>query len=314
MVVRLHEDEIPIDLGLVRALVDRVMPSAAVLPLTPAQASGSTNAIFRLGAELAVRLPRQPGGSATIDKEARWLPVMASQLPVPVPEIVIVGEPDLGYPERWSIVRWLPGSVPSPVAAWRQRRDDKSGLGADLAAVITALRQIAVDDSALGDPSLHWYRGDPLADMNEQFLADIESCRHMDDLDLDLDTCLAVWTLAMGLPESSATVEPKWYHGDLLAENLLVDSGRLCGLLDFGALSIGNPTVDLVGAWELLDRPGRVQFRTQVGVDDATWLQAMAWTLALAVMTFPYYGATMPDRCSDRLVAAQAVLADFAAL
>jgi len=93
----LHEDEIEIDLPLVRALVDRALPDLAGRPLRPLDASGSSNALFRLGDDLLVRLPRQPGGSETIAKEARWLPYVAPALPVAVPRIVAVGEPDLGY-------------------------------------------------------------------------------------------------------------------------------------------------------------------------------------------------------------------------
>jgi aminoglycoside phosphotransferase (APT) family kinase protein len=105
----LHEDEIPIDAGLVRALVDRAMPHLVGLPVLRLDSSGSSNALFRLGEDLLVRLPRQPGGAATIAKEARWLPVLGPLLPVDVPEIVAVFEPGCDYPERWSVVRWIDG-------------------------------------------------------------------------------------------------------------------------------------------------------------------------------------------------------------
>src|ERR1019366_5922557 len=82
----LHDDEFLIDLSLVRALVDRALPEYASLPLSPLGASGSSNALFRLGDELLIRLPRQPGGSATIEKEAHWLPQIGPLLPVSVPE------------------------------------------------------------------------------------------------------------------------------------------------------------------------------------------------------------------------------------
>ena len=68
---------------------------------------------------------------------------------------------------------------------------------------------------------------------------------------------------------------PAWYHGDLLAENLLVaDDGRLCAVLDFGTLGVGDPSVDLVAAWEVLDPESRATFRRAVDVDDATWQRA----------------------------------------
>ena len=59
----------------------------------------------------------------------------------------------------------------------------------------------------------------------------------------------------MALPGADQVVSPLWLHGDLLAENLLVRQGELAAVLDFGGLAVGDPTVDLVVAWELLDPP-----------------------------------------------------------
>ena len=97
---RLHADEIAISGDLVRSLIDSQFPDFKSFALTPLATTGSTNVLFRLGRAFLVRLPRQPGGGDTIDKEVRWLPVMANHLPVTVPEIVEVGEPAFGYPER----------------------------------------------------------------------------------------------------------------------------------------------------------------------------------------------------------------------
>ena len=61
----------------------------------------------------------------------------------------------------------------------------------------------------------------------------------------------------MKLPGAAERATPRWYHGDLAAENLLVRDGALAAVLDFGGLSVGDPTVDLVVAWEVLDPPAR---------------------------------------------------------
>lgn len=308
----LHDDELPIGTSLVRALVDRTLPDCRALPLARVRSTGSSNALFRLGDELLVRLPRQPGGSATIEKEARWLPSIRRLLPVGVPEIVVVGEPGCGYPERWSVVRWLAGEVPTvagPVAATEPRRD---GLARDLAAVVTALREGDVPPGALADPELRWYRGDALATRDADTRQSLEACRSVPGLGLDLDAALEVWDRAVALPASSGATSPRWLHGDLLAENLLVTEGRLAAVLDFGGLSVGDPTVDLVVAWEVLDAPSREVFRQTVGVDDEAWVRGRAWALALALMTFPYYWGTMPERCASRLAMARSVLADAA--
>lgn len=306
--MELHEDEIEINLPLVRALVDRAVPEFAGRRLRPLDASGSSNALFRLGDDLLVRLPRQPGGSETIAKEAHWLPYLAPALPVTTPEVVTVGEPDLGYPERWSIVRWIDGSAPDlPTAAGAAGE-----LARDLADVVAALRGLSIPPDALTDPALRWYRGEPLAAMDAPTRRYLADCRRLSGLDLDLGACLRVWETAMTLPGAGDGGEVRWLHGDLLAENLLVSDSRLTAVLDFGGLAVGDPTVDLVVGWELLDQSGREAFRSLLDVDEVTWLRGRAWALVIAVMTFPYYWTTMPERCTARLAMARAVLDDAA--
>jgi aminoglycoside phosphotransferase (APT) family kinase protein len=306
----LHDDELPVDVPLVRALVDRARPAYAGLSLAPLRASGSTNALFRLGEQLLVRLPRQPGGTATILKEARWLPVVGPRLPVDVPDIVEVGEPGFGYPERWSIVRWLDGATPPVVGVGRRVGGSLLPLARDLAGVVRALREIEVPPEAEEDPELHWYRGGPLAWRDGDTRRAVEACRAIEELDLDLDAVLAVWEEAMGLPGVGESGSTRWYHGDLLAENLLVRDGRLAAVLDFGGLAVGDPTVDLIAAWEVLDPPARDAFREAVEVDEPAWLRGRAWALSLAMITFPYYWRSMPERCAGRLAIARSVLED----
>ncbi|HET7328205.1 MAG TPA: aminoglycoside phosphotransferase family protein [Nocardioidaceae bacterium] len=308
----LHDDELPIDVPLVRALLDRALPETASLPLRPLPSTGSSNALFRLGDDLLARLPRQPGGSTTIDKEARWLPHVAPRLPVAVPDVVYVGEPDLGYPERWMVVRWLDGDVPSVADPGPDAGTARDELAVDLADAVNALRDIDVPEDASADPGLRGYRGEPLATQDERTRRDIEACRTIAGLGLDLDAVLRLWEDAMALPGVDEVARARWYHGDLLAENLLVRDGRLAAVLDFGGLAVGDPTIDLIAAWEVLDAGSREVFREAVTVDEASWLRGRAWALTVALMTFPYYWSTMPDRCSSRLAMARAVLADAA--
>jgi aminoglycoside phosphotransferase (APT) family kinase protein len=113
----------------------------------------------------------------------------------------------------------------------------------------------------------------------------------------------------MKLPGAAERTTPRWYHSDLAAENLLVRDGALTAVLDFGGLSVGDPTVDLVVAWEVLDPPARELFRRQIGVDEASWLRGRAWALSITLMIW-YYWTTMPARRARSMAVGRNVLAD----
>lgn len=309
---RLHEDEMPIDIGLVRKLIATQFPHYAMLPLSRLDASGSTNMLFRLGDDLLVRLPRQPGGSAAINKEYRWLPTIGCHLPVAVPEIAALGNPAFGFGESWLIVHWRDGELPRACDPDDPSAPERSTLAADLADVILALRKVDVTQAATADPALQSYRGRSLANFDKQMRRNIQQCRRIVGLDLDLNAALEVWEEAVKAPGAHEVGPDRWYHGDLVAENLLLSNGRLTAVLDFGGMAIGDPTIDLHGSWEVLDSPARRLFRARLGVDDAEWLRGRAWALAIALGTFTYYWTTMPERRMDRLAMARSVLADAA--
>jgi len=285
------------------------MPAYADAPVRRLASSGSTNALFRLGEELLVRLPRQPGGSEAISKEAKWLPVLGPLLPVPVPQVVAVFDPDCGYPERWSVVRWIDGAHPvvvDPDTPVDPRREE---LAKNLATFVDVLRQVEIPTVAVNNPDLQSYRGEPLATMDQGTRENIERCRCLGDFGFDLDAAEQMWVDAMLLPGAADRTTPRWYHSDLAAENLLVRDGALTAVLDFGGLSVGDPTVDLVVAWEVLDPPARELFRRQIGVDEASWLRGRAWALSLTLMIW-YYWTTMPDRRARCMAVGRNVLAD----
>lgn len=301
----LHADELTIDSSLVRALVDAAWPAWAGLELRAAESSGSSNALFRLGRDLVVRLPRQPGGGATIVKEAAWLPLVSRAVDFPVPEVVHLGEPAFSYPERWAVTTWLPGRRATIAATGSATTE---GLAEDLAGFLTQLRAMDVPAGAGDDPALAWYRGLPLHELDADLREMAAACRDL-GVDLDVGAALAVWDDAVEVSRSREPSTAAWYHGDLLVENLLLtQSGRLGAVLDFGGLALGDPSVDLVVAWEALDDQGRRVFRRALDVDDATWAVSRGWAVFLAMMTFPYYGTSMPHRCADRLAMARAAI------
>lgn len=301
---RLHENELDTDVVLVRRLVARSFPDLADMPVRAISDSGSSNSLYRLGDALTVRLPRQPGGGTSITKEAAWLPYVAERLAVHVPHLVGLGSPAYGYSEVWAVTSWLPGAVPRT----RAHGDQGLALAQDLARFIEELRAMPVPPGAIEDPALASYRGDPLCDFDADFRQMVKECRAL-DLNLDFDRALRVWDTATSAA-SRLSRTTHWYHGDLLGENVLLDRhGRLDAVLDFGGLALGNPEVDLVAAWDLLDAEGRAAFGRELDLDDDHWSASRGWALFLALMTFPYYSKSMPGRCASRLAMAQEVLA-----
>lgn len=309
----LHRDELLIDADLVAALVRCDVPDCAGMPVSAVESAGSTNVIYRLGDALSVRLPRQVGGGEDILKEARLTPLLSEALPVAVPEVVAVGEPGFGYPERWSVTRWLTGGHPTRAVPGRADGEGRRRLAEDLAAVVRALRCLEVPADVSDD--LRSDRGGALSDLDAEVRSAIDLCRTIDglDLDLDLDRAEAVWEQSLLLPGADEAGHDQWFHGDLVAENLLVSEGRLSGVLDFGAVAVGDPTIDLHGAWEILDAPARAAFAHALGVGEAEWLRGRAWALGIALNALSYYWTTMPGRRDDRIAMARNVLDSDAA-
>lgn len=250
---------------LARRLIASQFPHPADLPITPVAESGVDNRTFRLGDGLSVRLPAAERYAHQVEKEHRWLPALAEQLPLPIPEAVAKGEPGNGYPWRWSIYRWLPGATVAsePVA-------DMESLAADLGAFLAALHRV---DPTGGPPSTdrNWFRANAAA-------RDVQTRAAITILDGVIDTSAAfeVWDAARGAPPAES---PVWIHGDVRAGNLLVDEGRLSAVIDFGCCGIADPAFDLEIAWDLLSGASRATFREQLQLDDATWARARGWKL-----------------------------------
>jgi aminoglycoside phosphotransferase (APT) family kinase protein len=273
---RMHADEVDVDAGLVRRLVAAQFPDWADLPLDPVEPRGTDNAIFRLGDDMAVRLPRRERTVATLVKERAWLPRLAPLLPLAVPLPLAEGAPGDGYPWTWSVYRWLEGNnaIAEPLG-------DLSQAASDLVAFLTALQRI--DTSGGPPPGEHNFgRGEPLANRDAAVRSAIAVLQ--DDLDVDV---AATWDAALRAPDWPGP--PVWIHGDLDARNLLVECGRLSAVIDWGSLGVGDPACDVMVAWKVLSAESRAGFRAALAVDDPTWTRARGWALSQALMALSYY-------------------------
>jgi aminoglycoside phosphotransferase (APT) family kinase protein len=293
-------DRSAIDAALARRLVDSQFPQWAQLAITPVEADGWDNRTFRLGAELSVRLPTGDWYAEQVDKEQRWLPVLAPRLPLPIPVPVARGEPGAGFPYPWSVYRWLEGELASSA-----RIAGLTAFATDLARFLRALA--GVDATGGPPPGRHnFHRGAPLGVYEAEAL---EAVDRLGD-EVPRDAVMRAWEDAMA---TSWDREPVWFHGDVAVGNLLVRDGRLRAVIDFGCSGVGDPACDVVIAWTFLSGESRARFRAELAVDAGTWSRGRGWALWKALITLVgHLESGSPDAALARRDIRE-ILADHAA-
>lgn len=257
---------IEITVGLVANLIRLQFPEWANLPVAPVARAGWDNRSFRLGHDLVVRLPSSEAYASQVEREHRWLPVLAASVPLPIPTPVALGEPALGYPCRWSVYRWLHGDPAEPGAIREQSR-----FAQDLAAFLRALESVPSEGGPTGGLAT-FHRGGSLAAYDDQARKAFAVLASS----IDVRCATEVWDRALA---SRWVANPVWVHGDMSVGNLLVDDGALCGVIDFGQACIGDPACDLVPAWTLFRDRSRVAFREALQLDSETWARGRGWAL-----------------------------------
>jgi len=288
MADRLHHDEVPIDQSLVQKLLTEQMPHMGGLQLQAVEPQGTENLIFRLGAELSIRLPRKPSATRSLMIEREWLPRLAPALPLAVPVPIAMGDPAADYPFPWMVCRWVNG-LPVP----------PDGLDADgtrlLAEFVVGLESLSSDGGPVAEPG---QRAGPVAAYDKVARAALDAVLQMRAAGqiepelIDEEAGVEVWDAALSAPAwPEAGV---WVHRDLMGANLLATDGSLTGVIDFGALAVGDPAGNVMGAFHVVQAEYRPLFRAIVGVDDATWARARGWALAQGLAALPYYWDTHP--------------------
>ena len=280
---KMHENEQEVTLELVRALLKEQCPQWADLELIPVLSSGTDNALFRLGDQYVVRVPRieWSNGSVTngINKESVWVPQLALHLTTPISEPVFKGMPNHTYPWPWSITIWNEGYNPR-----FENNNEYEKLAIDLADFLNELHSINLPETG---PFSR--RGVPLTNL------DTETKKALKALEADMDTgpLASLWAELSITPGWDKP--PVWMHGDLLPGNILIQDNRLSAVIDFADVGLGDPSCDLIVAWSLLNAHSRAIFRKHlVNVDEHTWRRGQGWALSIALIILPYYKNTNP--------------------
>lgn len=232
---------------------------------------------------MSARLPTAAEYALAVEKEHRWLPVLAPQVPLRIPTPLAQGEPGEGFDFRWSVYEWIDGT-PSGIDTIA----DLTEFAVSLAAFLVALRR--VDPAGGPEPGVHnWFRGGPLQVYDSHARQSIEVLAGR----VPRDPVLEIWDLAL---RTSWERPPVWFHGDIAPGNLLVRDGALAAVIDFGTCGVGDPACDLAIAWTILSGASREAFRARLDIDPGTWARGRGWALWKALVV--YAGAPHSDNAA----------------
>ena len=285
---------------LVTRLIAEQFPQWSGLPIRKVAVDGVDNTTFRLGDSMSVRLPSADCYAEQPGKEHRWLPWLAPQLPLPIPQPLAQGVPGCAFPRPWSVYQWIDGE---PATA-----DNIASLprfAADLAAFLTALYRL--DPAGGPGPGTHnFHRGGPVAVYDSQTRAALTGLR--DHIDTGLAT--RVWEAALAAGEPTTAV---WFHGDAQPGNLLVRDGRLSAVIDFGCAGVGDPACDTTIAWTFFAGESRETFREGLGLDAATWTRGRGWAIWKAMIVLVDELPGDPEGAAFTAAVIESILADHLA-
>lgn len=259
-------DEFRFEQDLVQALLREQHPDLADLELRDV-AGGWDNQQWRLGAELAVRLPRTERAPALLRTEQKWLPVLAERLPLPTPTPMRIGKPSALFEHTWTITHWIEGEPAdyAPITC--------ADAAETLAGFLKALHRQAPAE-APANPT----RGIPLAGMQDEFNSSLEVIAD----DASADAARETWEKTVAAPAWHGA--PTWLHGDLHPANVIMQEGTLSGVIDFGEMCAGDPATDLSAAWILLPAGTASRFfGTYEDADEATIARARGWAVLRAL-------------------------------
>jgi len=260
--------EINIDQSLVHGLLREQHPDLAHLPLTFEQ-HGWDNVTFRLGEDMAIRLPRRQAAANLITHEQKWLPTLSKHLPLPIPSPHRTGVPAKVYPWQWSILPWFPGT-PADI---NPPSVDQAPL---FAAFLQALHQPAPPEAPINP-----FRGIPLSERAASLEERLQ--RVQAKTQLVTKEIRHQWTASI---QSPIDVDKTWIHGDLHSRNVLVHEGKITAVIDWGDISSGDRATDLASIWMVFPdlQARRAVIAALPHISEATWQRARGWAILFAVL------------------------------
>lgn len=230
-------------------------------------AAGWDSTTFVVDETDVFRFPMRAAVEATLLVESRLLPELAPTLPLPVPRFSYWSGPCLDYPWHFAGYRLLPGR---PMAELPPSDVPGDALAGTLAPFLAALHRFPVERAAaLGVPAFtpeRWL---------ERYRRLYQQARPL--VAVRLGPRLAArftdeWEARLSDPACRDFV-PSLVHGDLSGDHVLIDvtERRITGVIDFGDVMIGDPTLDYAG---FDGGPSeRLAELSGIAADDGFWLR-----------------------------------------
>ena len=287
-----------IDLDTVARLIQEQFPRWSGLPIRPVAHCGNDNRTFHLGEHMSVRLPSAASYVPQVEKELLWLPILSKELTLPISTPLAKGNPSDLYPWPWSVNEWIEG-----VTVSRENVHDKSNFAKDLGTFLCELQSIDANGGPLAGEH-NFYRGGLLAVYDEEARHAIEN--NSDTFNEHL--LKEIWRLALDSTWNSA---PVWVHGDIAPGNLLVQDGKLCAVIDFGILGVGDPACDAAMAWTFFDDSSRKVFKDVLRMDEETWNRARGWALWKALITYDGQKNANKAIAAESLAVIRVIIEDY---
>ncbi|MEH7814110.1 aminoglycoside phosphotransferase family protein, partial [Bacillus toyonensis] len=263
----------PINVSLVKKLIQKQFPEWAHLEVKPVKFSGHDNRTFHLGDQMSVRLPSDAAYAPQVEKENKWLPILNKELSLPISAPIAKGHSSEEYPWPWSINKWIEGETVT-----KENVRDLHEFAADLGSFLLELQSIDSSNGPIAGAH-NFYRGGFISVYDEEARVAIENNKDAFDEAL----LKHLWDLAL---RSKWERTPVWIHGDVAPGNLLVKDGKLCAVIDFGILGVGDPSCDAAMAWTFFDENSRNVFKEVLRMDEETWDRARGWALWKALITY----------------------------
>ncbi|MGE6363816.1 aminoglycoside phosphotransferase family protein [Bacillus paramycoides] len=289
----------PINTESAKRLVQEQFPEWAHLEIKPVKFSGHDNRTFHLGEQMSVRLPSDAAYAPQVEKENKWLPILSKEITLPISSPIAKGNPSTEYPWPWSINKWIEGETVT-----KENVHNLNEFATDLGSFLVELQSIDASNGPKAGAH-NFYRGGLISVYDEEARVAIENNKDVFD-----ETLLKhLWDLAL---RSTWERTPVWVHGDIAPGNLLIKDGKLCAVIDFGILGVGDPACDAAMAWTFFDKNSRNVFKEVLCMDEETWNRARGWALWKALITYDANRNSNKRRAEESCRVIQVIVDDYA--